>query len=80
MVAGSERYGRHLGHVIESTAPGQLILTWALPFELDNENSFLRVTFDIEPQSTVICLTVTHEDLEDDCEIHRGILVSIYFP
>ena len=43
-------------------------------FEADNENKHSRVTFDIEPQGTVVCLTVTHEDLEADSELHKGIV------
>jgi uncharacterized protein YndB with AHSA1/START domain len=31
---------------------------------------------DIEPQGTVVCLTVTHEDLEADSEFHKGMMAG----
>jgi uncharacterized protein YndB with AHSA1/START domain len=56
--------------------PRRLVLTWARPFEADDENKHSRVTFDIELQGTVVCLAVTHEDLEADSEMHKGIVAG----
>ena len=65
-----------VGKVLESVSPRRLVLTWVRPFEADNENKHSRVTFDIEPQGTVVCLTVTHEDLEADSEFHKGMVAG----
>jgi len=51
-------------------------LTWVRPFEADNEDKHSRVTFDIEPQGTVVCVTITHEDLEPGSEMHEGIVAG----
>jgi uncharacterized protein YndB with AHSA1/START domain len=62
------------GKVLESVAPQRLVLTWVRPFEADSESKHSSLTFDIEPQGTVVCLTVTHEDREADSEMHKGIV------
>jgi len=65
-----------VGKVVESFAPRRLALTWVRPFEADDETKYSRVTFDIEPQGTVVCLTVTHEDLEAGSEFHRHMVAG----
>jgi uncharacterized protein YndB with AHSA1/START domain len=65
-----------VGKVVESIAPRRLVLTWVRPFEAANENKHSRVTFDIEPQGTVVRLTVTHEGLEADSEFHKGMVAG----
>ena len=61
-----------VGQVLESDPPRRLVLTWARLFEADDETAYSRVTFDIEPQGTVVCLTVTHEGMEADSESYKG--------
>jgi uncharacterized protein YndB with AHSA1/START domain len=65
-----------LGKVVESVPPRRLVLTWVRPFEADNADKYSRVTFDIDPQGTVVCLTVTHEDLEAGSEFHMGMVAG----
>jgi uncharacterized protein YndB with AHSA1/START domain len=65
-----------VGKVVESIPPRRLVLTWVRPFEADNEDKYSRVTFDIEPQGMVVCLTVTHEDLEPGSEFHLGMVAG----
>jgi uncharacterized protein YndB with AHSA1/START domain len=50
-----------------------LVLTWARPFEADKVESFSRVAIEIESQGPVVCLTVTHEKLEQGSEMHQGL-------
>lgn len=62
------------GKVVESTPPRRLAMTWARPNEFDDDSKHSRVTFDIEPQSeTLVRLTVTHEDLDNDPKMLSGI-------
>jgi predicted enzyme related to lactoylglutathione lyase/uncharacterized protein YndB with AHSA1/START domain len=65
-----------VGKVVESVPPRRLVLTWVRPFEADNADKYSRVTFDIEPQGTVVCLTVTHENLEPGSEFHMGMVMG----
>ncbi len=62
------------GRVIESSPPRRLVLTWGLPDDIDNEEKQARVTFEIEWINGVIRLTVTHEHLEPDSDMLRGII------
>lgn len=61
------------GKVIEIDPPRRLILSWAAPAELDRPEKTSRVTFDIATIKGVVRLTVTHEDLEPDSDMLRGI-------
>jgi uncharacterized protein YndB with AHSA1/START domain len=62
-----------VGKVVESNPPNRLVLTWAHPQDeaLADKNS--RVTFEIDPMSDGVRLTVTHEDLEPDSKMLHGI-------
>ena len=62
-----------VGKVVESTAPKRLVLTWAFPADAGKEAKHSRVTFEIEPFMGVVRLTVTHDELEPDSEMLRGI-------
>ncbi|HEV2670586.1 MAG TPA: SRPBCC family protein [Gemmatimonadales bacterium] len=62
-----------VGKVVETSPPRRLVLTWARPRDAANEAKHSRVTFDIELQGTVVRLTVTHEDLEQDRDMLEGI-------
>jgi uncharacterized protein YndB with AHSA1/START domain len=62
-----------VGKVVESNAPRRLVLTWASPADAENEAKHSRVTFEIEPYMETVRLTVTHDELEPDSAMLRGI-------
>lgn len=62
-----------VGKVIESSPPRRLVMSWAYPADRENEAKHTRVSFDIEPLSDVVRLTVTHEDLEPGSKMLEGI-------
>src|SRR5262249_3497674 len=60
-----------LGEVIEARAPHRLVITWADPADRARTDRRSRVTFDIEPLSGMVRLTVTHDDLESGSDMER---------
>ncbi|HZI31974.1 MAG TPA: SRPBCC family protein [Candidatus Binatia bacterium] len=46
------------GKVVECVPVKRLVLTWADPDDLKDVS---RVTFEIEPEEDMVCLTVTHD-------------------
>jgi uncharacterized protein YndB with AHSA1/START domain len=62
-----------VGKVVEVMPPKRLVVTWASPADADNEAKHSRVTFEIEPHDGGAKLTVTHDNLEPDSEMLRGI-------
>lgn len=63
-----------VGKVVEHSPPRRLVFTWARPGDFDDDSKHSRVSFDIEPQgSGLICLTVTHDGLENDPKMLAGI-------
>jgi len=63
-----------VGKVVEITPPRRLVFTWARPGDADDTAKHSRVAFDIEPYSDgLIRLTVTHDELERDPEMLKGI-------
>ena len=60
-----------VGKVVESVPPRRLVITWALPAEAEDKHT--RVTFHIESVPGAVRLTVTHENLEPDSPMLRGI-------
>jgi len=62
-----------VGNVVESSPPRRLVVTWASPAEAADPAKVSRVTYDITPYKTMVRLTVTHEDLEPDSAMLRGI-------
>ncbi len=65
-----------VGKVIESSPPRRLVLTWAFPADEAHEERHTRVAFEIEPFGDVVRLTVTHDRLEPDSEMLRGITMG----
>jgi uncharacterized protein YndB with AHSA1/START domain/DNA-binding transcriptional ArsR family regulator len=63
-----------VGKVLESAPPRRLVLTWAFPADEAREAKHSRVTFEIEPISEVVRLTVTHDQLEPGSEMLQGIM------
>jgi uncharacterized protein YndB with AHSA1/START domain len=62
-----------VGKVIVCDPPRRLVLTWADPADAADEAKHSRVTFDIEPAYDSVRLTVTHDLLEPDSDMLRGI-------
>ena len=60
---GEQRPIRVLGQVLESTPPRRLVLSWADPSE---PSATSRVAFEIEPIKDMVCLKVTHGELDPD--------------
>jgi uncharacterized protein YndB with AHSA1/START domain len=61
------------GCVLESDRPRRLVLSWAHPEDAGNVAKTSRVSFDIEPFMESVRLTVTHDELEPDSAMARGI-------
>jgi uncharacterized protein YndB with AHSA1/START domain len=61
------------GTVLERDPPRRLVLTWANPAEAADPSKVSRVTFDIVTFKGAVRLTVTHDDLEPDSNMLRGI-------
>lgn len=63
-----------VGTVVENDAPRRLAVSWARPDEADDASKHSRVSFDIEPYiDGLVKLTVTHDDLERDPQMHAGV-------
>ncbi|MGW3288972.1 ArsR/SmtB family transcription factor [Streptomyces sp. NPDC001002] len=58
-----------IGSVVESERPTRLVTTWGAPENEGREETFSRVTFDIQPHEDIVRLTVTHEDLNDEGDL-----------
>jgi uncharacterized protein YndB with AHSA1/START domain len=62
-----------VGMVLERDEPRRLVISWAFPADADNAAKTSRVTFAIEPYNGSVRLTVTHDELEPDSYMLRGI-------
>jgi uncharacterized protein YndB with AHSA1/START domain len=61
-----KRTVRLVGEIVEIQAPRRLVLTWIEPQDAADSSRHTRVTFDIEPVTDMVRLTVTHSDLNAD--------------
>jgi uncharacterized protein YndB with AHSA1/START domain len=61
------------GEVVERTPPTKLVITWAFPGDVGNAAKTSRVTFLVEPSMGAVRLTVTHDELEPDSEMAKGV-------
>ncbi len=64
---------RLVGTVTESAPPRRLVLTWAFPQDESRPEKHTRVTFEIDPVTDVVRLTVTHDHLEPGSDMEQGI-------
>lgn len=71
--ADASRKAIVVGRVLEVAPPRKLVLTWADPADAENRAKHTRVTFEIEPVKTMVRLTVTHDELEADSDLLRGV-------
>lgn len=61
------------GEVVECAPPKRLVLTWAAPADIADKTKRSRVTLELEPVNDMVRLTVTHEDLDPESAMLRGI-------
>jgi len=62
------------GKVLEIEPPKRLVLSWATPNDGADPSKHSRVSFELEPVEKMIRLTVTHDELVESSEMHRGIV------
>jgi len=62
-----------VGKVVEVQPPHRLVVTWSSPEGAGDPARVSRVTYDIAPYQRMVRLTVTHEDLEPESDMLRGI-------
>jgi uncharacterized protein YndB with AHSA1/START domain len=63
-----------VGKVVEINPPYRLVLTWATPGDAGNAAKHSRVTFEIEPLSDTVRLTITHDQLEPGSDMQTRIM------
>ncbi len=68
-----DRSLRLVGKVLTCSPPRRLVLTWAFPSDVVQEEKQSRVTFDLERMRGVVRLTVTHDLLEPGSDMLKGI-------
>jgi uncharacterized protein YndB with AHSA1/START domain len=68
-----DKQARVVGKVLECVPPKRLVLTWAAPENEADKSKYSRVTLEVEPAADMVRLSVTHEELERDSEMLKGI-------
>ena len=71
--ANEQRTVNIVGKVVEVLPPTRLVITWASPSRADDPAAYSRVTFDIAPYDGMVRLTVSHDELEADSGMAKGI-------
>jgi uncharacterized protein YndB with AHSA1/START domain len=59
--------------VLESDPPRRLVVSWADPDHAHDPAHVSRVTYALEPFEGSVKLTVTHDDLQPDSGMQRGV-------
>lgn len=62
-----------VGQVVEVSPPTRLVITWASPAQADDPAAYSRVSFDVEACADMVRLTVTHDELEADSAMAKGV-------
>jgi uncharacterized protein YndB with AHSA1/START domain len=62
-----------VGKVLEFEPPRRLVLSWGSPADEAQPEKHSRVTFLVEPFADAVRLTVTHDELEPESPMYRGI-------
>ena len=69
-----ERTVNIVGKVVEVSPPNRLVISWASPSQASDPAAYSRVTFELEDyDSDMVKLTVTHDELEADSGMAKGI-------
>lgn len=71
--ANDDRTVELVGKVIEISPPTRLVMTWANASQASDPESYSRVTFEIEEYENMVRLTVTHDELEADSGMAKGV-------
>ena len=71
--ANDERTVELVGKVIEVSPPTRLAISWANASQATDPGKNSRVTFDVEEFEDMVRLTVTHDELEADSGMEKGI-------
>lgn len=62
-----------IGKVVAAEPPARLVITWADPARADEPEAYSRVTFEIAEYEAMVRLTVTHDELEAEGGMAKGI-------
>jgi uncharacterized protein YndB with AHSA1/START domain len=62
-----------VGTVLENEPFEKLVISWVAPEDEANESKYSRVTFDLAVVRKSVRLTVTHENLEPNSRMLKGI-------
>lgn len=71
--ANEQRAVNVLGKVIEVSPSTRLVITWAGASQANDPASYSRVSFDIAEYEGMVRLTVTHDELETDSAMAKGV-------
>lgn len=71
--ADEQRTLQLVGKVVEVSPPTRLVITWANASQADDPEAYSRVSFDIEPYQDMVRLTVSHDELQADSGMAKGI-------
>ena len=62
-----------LGTVEDIDPPRRLVISWAFPYDAQDETTVSRVTFELTPLGPDTRLTVIHSDLEPGSDMEKGV-------
>lgn len=71
--ANDERTVELVGKVIEVSPSTRLVITWANASQASDPDAHSRVTFEIEEYDSMVRLTVTHDELEAESGMAKGV-------
>ncbi|MGB3643382.1 MAG: SRPBCC family protein [Mesorhizobium sp.] len=71
--ANEQRTVELVGKVVEVSPPTRLVITWANASQVSDPDAQSRVTFEIEEYDSMVRLTVTHDELEAESGMAKGI-------